>query len=91
MASMSAVKFKILPESPDTDLANVLEEAKKIIEENKGVFSDSEEEPIAFGLKALVVFFAYPEEREIDELGNLLNEIDSVSSAEMIDYRRAIG
>jgi len=88
---MSAVQFKILPKSPDTNLEEVKEKIKELVEKSDGNFSSSEEQPIAFGLKALVVSFAFPEEKEIDELGNSINQIQGVSSSEMIDYRRAIG
>lgn len=87
----SAVKFKIMPESLDTDLESVKEIVQSTIKSMGGVFDSFEEEPIAFGLKALVVSLAYPESQEIDELGNAFNEIEGVSSCEMIDYRRAIG
>jgi elongation factor 1-beta len=87
----SAVQYKIMPESLDIDLGKIEEEAKAVIEEMGGVFSASEQQPIAFGLKALVVSLAYPEEKEIDLLGNALADISGVSSAEMIDYRRALG
>ncbi len=87
----SAVQYKIMPESLDVDLKNLEKEAKETIEKMGGVFSASEEQPIAFGLKALIVSLAYPEEKEIDELGNALGDISGVSSVEMIDYRRALG
>lgn len=89
--STAAVQFKIMPESPDTDLEKVKNDCKSKIEEMGGTFSNSEEQPIAFGLKAVILSLAYPEAKEIDELQNLLAEIEGVSSAEMIDYRRAIG
>jgi elongation factor 1-beta len=88
---IAAVQFKIMPESPDTNLNAITEKVKSILEENDGVFSNAEEEPIAFGLKALIISFAYPEEKEIDEIGNKFGEIEGVSSAEMADYRRALG
>jgi elongation factor 1-beta len=88
---MSAVQFKIMPENPDIDLKEVGEKVKKVLEEMGGVFNEVKEEPIAFGLKALVFSFAYPEEKEIDEIGNKFNELEGVSSAEMTDYRRALG
>lgn len=91
MASMAAVQFKIMPVSPETDLEKVKEEVKAKIEAQEGVFSSAEEQPIAFGLKALLISLAYPEEKEIDELGNILNDLEGVSSAEMTDYRRALG
>jgi elongation factor 1-beta len=88
---ISAVQYKLMPESLDIDLSKLKEEAKSKIEQMGGVYSDSEERPIAFGLKALIISLAYPEEKEIDELGNALGELAGVSSAEMIDYRRAVG
>ena len=87
----AAVQFKIMPESPDTDLEAIKEKAKAVIEEKGGVLSSTEEQPIAFGLKALMLSFAYPEEEEIDEVGNKFGEIEGVSSTEMSDYRRALG
>ncbi|MEI6058270.1 MAG: elongation factor 1-beta [archaeon] len=87
----SAVKFKIMPESLDTDLESVKEKVKTTIKEMDGVFDSFEEQPIAFGLKALIVTLAYPESKEVDELGNAFNDVEGISSCEMIDYRRAIG
>lgn len=88
---ISAVKYKIMPESLDIDLNEILKESKETIEKMNGIFSESEEQPIAFGLKALIISFAYPEESEIDEVGNALEKIQGVSSVELIDYRRAVG
>jgi len=88
---MSAVQYKIMPESPDIDLEKIKNEAEAKITELGGMPSSSEEQPIAFGLKALVLSFAFPEEKEIDEVGNTINELEGVSSTEMIDYRRALG
>ena len=88
---MSAVQYKIMPESPNVDLEKIKKAAKEKIEENKGVFNSAEEQPIAFGLKAIIIQFAYPEEKEIDEIGNEFEKIESVSSVEMTDYRRALG
>jgi len=57
----------------------------------EGIPSNVEEHPIAFGLKAVVFSFAYPEEKDIDQVNNAINEMENVSSSEMIDYRRALG
>jgi len=91
MVQISAVQYKIMPENLDVDLEKVKNEAEAKITELGGTPSSSEEQPIAFGLKALVLSFAFPEEKEVDEVGNAINELEGVSSAEMIDYRRALG
>jgi len=91
MVQMSAVQYKIMPTSPDVDLEKIKTEAEAKISELGGMPSSSEEQPIAFGLKALILSFAFPEEKEIDTVGNAISEIEGVSSTEMIDYRRALG
>ena len=88
---MSAVQFKLMPESIDVDLKGIAKKAEATIRSLGGVFSGSEEQPIAFGLKALMISIAFPESKEIDEVGNALEKISGVSSVEMTDYRRAIG
>lgn len=87
----SAVQYKIMPKSVDANLKKIKDSIKKVIQENGGVYSKVEEQPIAFGLKALLFSFAYPEEKEIDELENKFKKINEISSVEMTDYRRALG
>ena len=87
-----AVKIKVLPESPETDLDKMKVEIEKhLIKEGAIKINSIEEEPIAFGLKALIVFFAWPEEKETSLAEDVIKKIESVSSVEIIDYRRAFG
>lgn len=88
---MSAVQYKIMPEGVDSDFDAIKTAVEAKIVELGGMMSSVEEQPIAFGLKALIFSFAYPEENEIDVVGNALSLIAEISSAEMIDYRRALG
>jgi elongation factor 1-beta len=50
-----AAKIKVMPESVDTDLAELKEKLKAAIPEGADLYGDIVEEPIAFGLKALIV------------------------------------
>ena len=50
-----------------------------------------EEQEIAFGLKALMVRLAWPEDQDTDEIENKTNKIDGVSSAKIEDVRRTFG
>jgi len=86
-----AVTIKIMPESPETDLEKIKETIKKSLEENEGKNAEFEEEPVAFGLKAVIVKFWWPEDKEFEEFENSLKEIEGVSSTETIDLRRAVG
>ena len=90
--STAGVQMKIMPEGLDIDLAVLKEKAKEAVESfDSGIFNDSKEEPIAFGLKALIITFAIAESEETDSVEEKLREIEGVSSVELIDYRRAVG
>ena len=88
---IAAVKIKILPTSPESDIEKLKETVKSIVEKTGGKNCKFEEEPIAFGLKALIAFFAWPEELELESLENSLTSVEEVSSVQVIDMRRAFG
>ena len=88
---MAGVQFKVMPTSPEVDLEVIKSNFNAKIKEMEGIPSNIEEKPIAFGLKALIFSFAYPEEKDIDQVNNAINELENISSSEMIDYRRALG
>ena len=50
-----------------------------------------EEEPIAFGLKAIILSFAWNDEIDIEKLEAALQKIENVSSVETLDIRKAFG
>jgi len=85
------IKIKIMPSAVDTDLAEIKEKTKKLIEEKEGKSVKFEEEPIAFGLKAVIVFFLWDEEKELEPLEKELEKIENINSIQTIDIRRAIG
>ena len=85
------IKIKIMPTSPETNLEKIKEKAKSIIEENKGTKTVFNEEPIAFGLKAVIADFDLDEENPLDAIEEDLRKIENVNSAEVIDMRRAFG
>ena len=88
----AGIQFKIMPEGLDTDLETLKTKIKTTIETfESGVFNDTKEEPIAFGLKALIITIALSEDEESDNVETALSEIEGVSSVEMIDYRRVVG
>lgn len=90
--STAAIRFKIMPTSPSVDLEKLKADLKEATETfESGVFSEVEEEPIAFGLVALIVTIALSESEESDAVENKFSEIENVSSVELIDYRRAVG
>ena len=76
MTSIAAVQIKIMPESVDSDFRAIKSNIQKKLKSFKGaVFNNFEEQPIAFGLKALVVTFALPESEEVDLVQNAFQKI----------------
>lgn len=90
--AIAALKIKILPDSLEASLEKIEEEARKIIESfEKAKLHRAEKEEIAFGLKALILTIAWPEEKDQFELEQKLSSIPNVDSVEVIDFRRAVG
>ena len=88
MAGVNGAKYKLMPNSPKADLDKISKDAKKIVEDFGGTNKEYSIEPIAFGLKAVIVFFFYPEDKSTEELVEKFQSIENVSSAELIDMRK---
>jgi elongation factor 1-beta len=88
---ITLLKIKIMPISPEENLEKIKEEAQKIVEKNEGKKCRFEEEPIAFGLKAVILFFEIDESQELEIIEEELNEIKNVNSVKVEDMRRAFG
>jgi len=87
------ITMKIMPESPDTDLSKIEEKAKEKIVAFAGEGDmKSEQEPVAFGLKALKILFVMAEDKgSTEELEKDIASVEGVNSVEVTDVRRAIG
>jgi elongation factor 1-beta len=88
---IAALKIKVMPDSPERNLDELRGEIKEKLSGFGAELHSVEVEEIAFGLKALIVTVAWPEEKEQHEIENALSNIEGVNSAEVIDFRRAIG
>jgi elongation factor 1-beta len=85
------VTIKIMPESPDVDLGTVANGASARIAA-VGLLMKTEQLPIAFGLKALMLTFLMDEAKGSTEpLENELAGLQGVGSVDVTDVRRAIG
>jgi elongation factor 1-beta len=87
------VTLKIMPESPEVDLNNIEAQAKaKIIDFSQSKEMKTEQEPVAFGLKALKITFVMDESKgSTDALEESIKTISGVNSVEAVDVRRAVG
>ena len=88
---MGLIKVKIMPTSPDVDLDAIEKKAEEIVVAGEGGNAKMEREPVAFGLNAIIVFFSRDENLDTDDLLDELRGIEEVNSAEIIDFRRALG
>jgi len=80
--------IKLNPESPDVDLEKMKEEIKASIPEGTEVHK-IEEEPIAFGLVALIVMVVTEDaEGGTEKVEENLAKIEGVSNIEVTDTRR---
>ena len=77
-----------MPTSPNVDLKKIKETAKTLVKKNGGLNRVYEEEPIAFGLVAVIAFFEWPEEKELDKIEKQLQKIKDVQSTQVIDLRK---
>jgi len=89
--ALTAVTIKIMPVSPEVDISKIKESAEAIIKKIGGIPHKSEEQPIAFGLKALILIIGWPESKDPDAIEKELSKIKNVNSVEITDVRRAFG
>jgi len=77
------MKLRVMPEDVDVDLEKIYEKIKEIAPE-KWEIRDYKIQPIAFGLKALLVMAVMPDEGGIgDELIEKIQSIEGVESVEV--------
>lgn len=83
------VSMKIFPIDITVDLNQLKEKIKEAIPEGSSVFRFGEE-PIAFGLNALIAHILVPEEKsgELEKVENSLKSIEGVSSVEIFMMQR---
>ena len=88
MAGVVGVKYKIMPSSVEADLDKIKQEANTFLESKNANKIEISEEPVAFGLKALIIFFQFDEDEGTDHLEEPLKNIENVKSLQMIDIRK---
>lgn len=86
------ITFKIMPESPETDLVAVEKKVKEAIVAFGGYVASVTVEPVAFGLKAVKIVFSSDENKGgTDVLEEQITGFSGVESCTVIDVRRAFG
>ena len=93
MGAKAILTLKVMPESVETDLKVIQLHIEKAIKEIYGEVGPIRvsDEPIAFGLRALKFEFIIDETLGSDPIEDKVRELEGVASAQVIDFRRAIG
>lgn len=89
----AVITFKLMPKSPKANLDPIKKQAKKIARE-AGAIGEMQvkEEPIAFGLKAILVLAMYEVEgSDFDSIAAKMNSIENVQHAEVAKMDLALG
>jgi elongation factor 1-beta len=82
--------IKLMPESPEEDLVKIKEKVEKSIP-SEAELHKIEEEPIAFGLVALLVMVVVSDaEGGTEKIEENLSKIEGVASIKVVDIRRLI-
>ncbi len=91
MANM-IVTLRIMPESPEVNLDELVNKVREIITNFKArLLEQIEQVPVAFGLKSLNLKFVIDENRGSEEISEAIEKLDEVSSSEVIGMSRAMG
>ncbi|MBU0456707.1 MAG: elongation factor 1-beta [Nanoarchaeota archaeon] len=87
------ITFKLMPESPEVDLEPIKEKALEIAREAGSIGEmQAKEEPIAFGLKAVLVLAMYDVEgSDFDAIAAKMQDIEHVQSSEVAKMDLALG
>ena len=84
--------FKIMPEDVEISLDQLETVVKEKITAYGGKVGKVEQEPVAFGLKALKVMFSMDESKgSTDDLEDQLKAVEGIMNVEVVDVRRAFG
>ena len=83
--------MKVMPETADINLEQLEKEVTEIITGLGGRVGKVEKKPIAFGLNSLEFMFVADENKGTEEFERKVGELEDVQSAQVIDFRRAIG
>jgi len=87
------ITFKLMPESPDVNLEEVSMKAEEIARKAGAIGQMQQKiEPIAFGLKAVLILAMYEVEgSDFDGIAEKMATIEGVQSAEVAKMDLALG
>lgn len=91
MSGTVILVVKVMPDSPQAPLHEIEHKILEFMEKHGAKSITLEKQDVAFGLKAIMIKCAFPEEKGTDLVETGLAHIPHVSSVSIEDYRRAFG
>ena len=86
------IEMKVMPVSPQTDLKKLAHDVEKLITKSGAKLHKHEEQPVAFGIKALVLTIVADEEKgSTDILEEHISDLKDVESVMVTGVSRALG
>ena len=86
------ITVKLMPSDVEVDLSKLEKSASEEITRFGGKIGRVTQEPIAFGLKALMIsFFSDESKSNLDPLEDALRNVEDVESVDIVEVRRALG
>lgn len=80
-----AIRYRLLPESPDQDVIALIESLKRSLPSDVR-FRTSEVKPFAFGLKAIEILVTFKDTRGLSEqTENALQQVPGIQSVEVLE------
>ena len=82
-----AIKFRVMPEGPEVDMAALEESIKEVVSANGAELHAVEIKPFAFGLKAMEMAVTMPDSggNISDVIEEAIDGIDGVQSVEVLE------
>ncbi len=87
---LAGITIRTMPDSPEADLEALKRSIKHIVESENGKIIDHVEEPVAFGLKAVITKFKWDETKESEKIVELVEKLDGINSCQVTDVRRMV-
>jgi len=90
MGAKAGVTVKIMPDGTEVNLDDLKSKVEEFVKEIYGEVGEirSEEEPIAFGLKALKMTFIIDEDKGTEVIEEKIRDLEEVASVQTVEFMR---
>jgi translation elongation factor aEF-1 beta len=87
---LAGITIRTMPDSPSANLEEIKDKIKSIVEKEEGKIIEHFEEPVAFGLKAIITRFKWDEKKESEKISEEVEKLEGINSCQVTDVRRMV-